>query len=99
MGRFFGCVCLGLAAAMAAHEAGVPWWRDWQIGDAADIGMSVCMGLFWLTRPFAQAIDARSGQTACGLAPKGESAVGNADAPISSREPSHTDHPHDPTTR
>ncbi len=37
---------------MAAHEAGVPWWRDWEIGDAHDIGVCVTMGLWMLLRSY-----------------------------------------------
>ncbi len=53
VGRAFGCLLLGLSVAMAAHEAGVPWWRDGsQIGDAFDIGSCFGMGVWWIARSF-----------------------------------------------
>lgn len=47
--RAWGSALLGLAAAMATHNAGVPWWRnDWQIGDATDIGVTVGFGIYFI---------------------------------------------------
>lgn len=48
--RLPAAVIAGLLAAMIAHEAGVPWWRDWQIGDASDIGLTTGWLVFTLLR-------------------------------------------------
>jgi hypothetical protein len=29
-----------ILAASIAHNCGVPWWRDWEPGDAVDIGLA-----------------------------------------------------------
>jgi len=36
----------GLLAFMIAKGAGVPVWRDWEIGDATDIGFVTSVAVF-----------------------------------------------------
>jgi hypothetical protein len=43
-----GAAMIGLAAWALARELGAPAWRDWQFGDASDIGLLTFIGIVWL---------------------------------------------------
>jgi len=46
--KFVSALAFAFAAYYAARGLGLPAWRDWEAGDAADIGMLVFLGvLFW----------------------------------------------------
>lgn len=48
--RIFVSLLFGFVAACFARALSVPWWRDWEIGDASDIGVMTALAVFYLLR-------------------------------------------------
>jgi len=48
--RLFAAALLAAAAYWLARGAGIPAWRDWEPGDAADIALCVFYAV-WLLAP------------------------------------------------
>lgn len=46
--RFVASAFVGVLAFLIAKESGVPVWRDWEIGDAADIGVTTTAAVYYL---------------------------------------------------
>lgn len=49
MSRIVGALFIGLAAGFLAHGMGIPLWRDWVPGDAADIALLAGYGSYLIT--------------------------------------------------
>lgn len=49
MGRFIAALCVGFLAWSFARGIGIPAWRQWMPGDAADIAICAYLATWFLT--------------------------------------------------